>query len=104
MEVELIKLGSTIINFSEVTRICQHHEDQYVRDYSNNFRKCTDLLNIHQNIVKSSLRVVTLEEYKQITQYEVLPGQKICRNCVKTIFQSEDADQNEEVMIGDSDH
>ena len=47
-----------------------------------------------------------LEEYKEITQYEILLGQKICRNCVKTIFKSEDANQNddvEEVMTGDSD-
>ena len=50
--------------------------------------------------------MVTLEEYKQITQYEVLPGQKICRNCDKTIFKSEDTDQNDdvkEVMTGDSE-
>ena len=49
---------------------------------------------------------MTLEEYKQITQYEVLPGQKICKNCVKTVFESEDADHNDgvgEVMTGDSD-
>ena len=49
---------------------------------------------------------MTLEEYKYITQYEVFPGQKICRNCVKTIYKLEDADQNddvEEVMTGDSD-
>ena len=49
---------------------------------------------------------MTLEEFTQITQYKVLPGQKICRNYVKTIFKSEDADQNddiEEVMTGDSD-
>ena len=49
---------------------------------------------------------MTLEKHEQITQYEVLPGQKICRNCVKTIFKSEGADQNddvEEVMTGDSD-
>ena len=47
---------------------------------------------------------MTLEQYKQITQYEVLPGQKICRNYV--IFNSENVDQNEdieEVMTGDSD-
>ena len=59
-----------------------------------------------QNIVKSNLHVVPLEEYKQITQYKFLPGQKICRNWVKTIFKNEDADQNddiEKVMIGDSD-
>ena len=40
MEVELIKLPSTIANFIEVTGICQHHKNQYVWDYSNNFRKC----------------------------------------------------------------
>ena len=85
MEVELIKLRSAIANFSEVTGICQHHKNQYVRDYSNSFRKCADPLNIHQKIVKSNLHILTLEEYKQITIYEVLPGQKICRNCVKTI-------------------
>ena len=93
MEVELIKLRSAIANFSEVTGICQHHKNQYVQDYSNNFWKCTDPLNTHQNIVKSNLHVVTSEEYKQITQYEVLLGQKIWRNCVKTIFKSEGADQ-----------
>ena len=106
MEVELIKLCSAISNFSEVTGICQHHKNWYVRDYWNNLRKCAYALNIHQNIVKSNLHVVTLEEYKQITQYEVLPGQKICRNCVKTMFKSEDADQNddvEEVLAEDSD-
>ena len=68
--------------------------------------KCADPLNIHQNIVKINLHVLILEEFKQITQYKVLPGQKICRNCVNTIFKSEDADQNddiEEVMTGDSD-
>ena len=57
-------------------------------------------------IVKSNLHVVTLEEHKQIAQSKVLPGQKICRNFVKTIFKSEDADQNddvEEVMAGNSD-
>ena len=50
--------------------------------------------------------MVTLEEYKQITQYEVLPGQKFCKNSVKTVFKSKDADQNDvvgEVMTGDSD-
>ena len=82
MEVELIKLRSAIANFSEVTRICQHHKNQYVRDYSNNFRKCAYRLNIHQDIVKSNLDAVTLEEYKQITQYEVLPSQKICKNYI----------------------
>ena len=88
MEVELIKLRSVIANFTEVTGICQHQKTQYVRNYSNNFRKCADPLNIHQNIVKSNLHVVTLDEYKQITRYEVLPSQNICRNCVKTIFKS----------------
>ena len=34
MEVELIKSRSAITNFSEVTGICQHHKNQYVRDYS----------------------------------------------------------------------
>ena len=68
--------------------------------------KCADPLNIHQNIVKINLHVLILEEFKQITQYKVLPGQKICRNCVNNIFKSEDADQNddiEDVMTGDSD-
>ena len=31
-----------------------------------NFRKCADPLNIHQNIVKSNLHVVTSAEHKQI--------------------------------------
>ena len=104
MEVELIQLRSAIANFSEVTGICQNHKSQYVRDYSNNFRKSANPLNIYQNIVKSNFYVVTLEQYKQITQYEVLPGQKICRKYV--IFNSENVDQNEdneEVMTGESD-
>ena len=88
IEVELIKLCSAIANFSEVTGICQHRKNQYVQDYSNSFKKCAGPLNIRQNVVKSNLHIVTLEEYKQITQYEVLLGQKICRNCVKTIFKS----------------
>ena len=48
-------------------------------------------------IVKSNLHVVTLEEHKQIAQYKVLPGQKICKNFAKTIFKSGDADQNDDV-------
>ena len=99
MEVELKKLCLAISNLSEVTGICQHHKNQYVRDYSNNIRKCADPLNIHQNIFKSNLHIVILEEYKQITQNKVLPGQKICRNCVETIFKSKDADKNSEVKI-----
>ena len=99
MEVELKKLCLAISNLSEVTGICQHHKNQYVRDYSNNIRKCADPLNIHQNIFKSNLHIVILEEYKQITQNKVLPGQKICRNCVETIFKSKDAHKNGEVKI-----
>ena len=38
-EVELIKLRSAIENFSEVTGICKHPKNQYIRDYSNNFRR-----------------------------------------------------------------
>ena len=49
-------------------------------------------------IVKSNLHVVLKsEEHKQIAQYKVLPGQKICKNFAKTIFKSGDADQNDDV-------
>ena len=61
MEAELLKIRSGIANFCEITDICQHHKNQYLRDYSNNFRKCSDPFNIHQKIV------ATLEEYQNVT-------------------------------------
>ena len=55
--------------------------------------------------VKSNLHVVTLEEYQKLsTKYEILPVQKICRNCLQTVFNSIKVDSDtDEVMLAQKD-
>ena len=79
---ELLKVRSKLENFDDIKNICTHHKNHFIRDYSNSHKKCSDPFNIHKSTVKTNLHVVTLEEYKEaFKSLDILPGQKICRNC-----------------------
>ena len=42
VEVELLKVRSSIHNFDLVKEVCKKHKNQLLRDYSVNFKKCED--------------------------------------------------------------
>ena len=65
----------------------QHYNDQFSR-YKGWHNKCSDPLNIHAKTVKASLREIQLDFAKNVKRYtesRVVPGQKICINCVKKL-------------------
>ena len=91
---ELLKIHSKIENFNDIKNICIHHKNNFIRDYSNNHKKCSDPFKIHKSTVKTNLHIVTLGEYKKTyNSLDILPGQKICRNCNHKLFTSKENDE-----------
>ena len=95
-QVEPIQVKVKIDGFNRVTNVCVHHKIRFIKDLSPGFRKCEDPLGIHKFAVKTHLLEVTLEEYKLICQnYDILPGQRICRNCTAKSFNQTEPEEKE---------
>ena len=52
----------------------------------------------HKSVVKTGLHEITLKEYKHVVaNYDILPGQKLCRRCLLKLFpEHEEVDPEEE--------
>lgn len=74
---------------AEGSYLCAAHRDYYVNYYSNYYTKC---VSTHlKGPVKSHLRVVTLDDYKEFIKYlgkSITPGKKLCSNCMKALKQN----------------
>ena len=82
-ELLLLRAGCKFTNVS----ICHHHFYFYLVQYDSFQRTCCDTFQNRKKPVKSSLRSISMslrEEYAAIP-LELVPGQKICRNCRKAI-------------------
>ena len=67
--------------------VCKYHKNQFVNEFSNNYRRCEDPLKIHKTSVKTSLHEITLEEFRlYCTPFNLLPGQKLCFRCKNKLF------------------
>ena len=66
LEYRLLKIRTKIKDFDTLENVCKYHKTQFVTEFSNYYRRCTDPLRSHKNVVKSSLHKITLEEFKII--------------------------------------
>ena len=77
LEYELLKIRTKIKYFHIVENVCKYHKIQFVTEFSNYYKRCTDPLRSYKNVVKTSLHEITLEEFRlYCIPYEILPGQK----------------------------
>ena len=89
VEVELLKVRSSIHEFDLVKEVCKKHKNQLLRDYSVNFKKCEDPFKKYKTSVKINLYGVTLDEFTNIPfTIIVFPGQKLCQRCFKECGES----------------
>ena len=51
VEVELLKVTSSIHEFDLVREVCKKYKNQLLRDYSANFKKCEDPFKKHKTSV-----------------------------------------------------
>src|SRR5258705_5713603 len=67
--------------------LCGHHEQLYLYRYAHNQTSCLEPFFQHKIPVKKSLRNVTLEmSVKFSEKVNMIPGQKLCKNCLQTIL------------------
>ena len=79
LEYELLKIRTKIKGFNTVENVCKYHKTQFVTEFSNYYRRCTDHHRSPKNVVKINLHEITLEEFGLCyIPYEILPGQKLC--------------------------
>ena len=97
-QIELIQIRAGIENIQG--RICKKHFNQYIKDYSYKQYKCEDPFNIHKNRVRTNLHEISLEEFKTISKsYEILPGQKLCRKCLKDAVKEKEKENQDKEMV-----
>ena len=60
VQVELLKVRSSIHEFALVKEVCKKHKNQLLRDYSVNFKKSEDPYKTHKTSAKTNLHEVTL--------------------------------------------
>ena len=78
LEYELLKIRNKIKDFTTVENVFKYHKTQFSTEFSNYYRRCTDHLKSHKNVVKTSLHEITLEEFRLcFIPYQSLQGQKI---------------------------
>jgi len=82
-ELLLLRSGCKFIKGS----ICHHHFYFYLVRYESFQRVCCNPFQNHKRPVKSSLRSISMSLRNQCATIplELVPGQKICRNCRKAI-------------------
>ena len=84
---------SEILNFRfgfEIRYLCdEHFQDQFSR-YKGWHQKCSDPSHRHKKVVKSNLIEVSLDtakDVKMFSEYCVVPGQKLCKYCLKFLLE-----------------
>ena len=76
-----------------MTAVCQHHYEGYITKYEKYHHfVCCDPLHQHSSkSVKNQLRTVNIDlarDIHSLLNISVIPGQKLCCNCCKTINES----------------
>lgn len=73
----------------EASTICIHHKKYFLDHYSNYETKCCDPYSFHKKIITTQLRVLSYEnckEFNNISDITLIPGKKICSNCLKLVM------------------
>ena len=64
VEVELLKVRSSIHEFDLVKEVCKKYKNQLLRDYSVNFKNCEDPFKKRKTSVKTNLHEAILDGIK----------------------------------------
>lgn len=97
-DIELLKLRVTGLNEVENKSICDYHVKRYLTLYSSSEWKCSDPYSTHTKSVISKLIVCSLEfskEIKKICKLSIIPGQKVCVNCLAALKSQIESFKNE---------
>lgn len=70
----------------EDVTVCLHHSEKQLRRFSLNEKKCCDPFNSHKTIVKRKLKIITLQQAKDVKRSLLLIlGKKLCITCQKKV-------------------
>ena len=87
-EIECLRLRSGL-EFQEEPEICLYQYHFYLKAYSNRYKACCNPLKNHNctksTRVKRTLEEISLKFAKQYGGLNLIPGQKLCYRCKKTI-------------------
>ena len=56
LEYELLKIRTKIKYFHTVENVCKYHKIQFVAEFSNCYKRCTDPLRSYKNVVKVCMK------------------------------------------------
>lgn len=65
--------------------VCLHHKLMFGSCYASRQRYCCDPFFCHQKKVKSGLREISLAFSKSISPLSLIPGKKLCVNCLTAV-------------------
>ena len=87
----LLSLRTTIKLVSDQT-ICYHHESLFLKKFELQHKTCSDPLKKHKGPIKKSLRPVTLQQSKILSErgFNIKPGEKLCPKCRELIYKSDE--------------
>ena len=103
-ETECLKLRSGV-EFQERSEICLYHYHFCLKAYSNCYKVCRNPLKSHNHSksikVKTTLKEITLKFTKQYGGLNLIPGQKWCYRCKKTIEDLSDIPERDDMYDDD---
>ena len=105
-EIECLRLRSGL-EFQEGSGICLYLYHFYLKAYSNRYKVCCKPLKNHScsksTRVKTTLKEISLRFTKQYGELNLIPGQKLCCNCKKTIEDLSDIPERGDKYDNDDD-
>lgn len=80
----LLKLRSGVKEFKSV---CHDHASQYGRLYSASLKVCCNPLNLHTNVRRKQLKIVSAAVHNQFNRFypQIIEGQKLCIECLNAV-------------------
>lgn len=82
----------TETKLDSIQTICFHHESLFLKKFELCHKTCSDPLKKHKGPIKKSLRPVTLQQSKCLSEkgFKVKPGEKLCPKCRELIYKSDE--------------
>ena len=104
-DVNILSRRCGIPRNHELTDICPHHVEVYLRRYTRNQSKCCDPYSMHKKAVKKTLNEITLIQSIEGDAHglKLIPGQKLCKRCKQRVNSLKETVPGDDVQ-SDNDH
>ena len=82
----------TTIKLDSVQTICFYDENLFLKKFELQHKTCSDPLRKHKRPIKKSLRPVTLQRSKSLSErrFKIKPSEKLCPKCREFIYKRDE--------------